>query len=256
MGRRLHCPSDTWVRIVRTAGNLFHQRGIRSTTTDEVIEAVGISKAKFHKHFKSRLELLDAVLRYYTEELAAGAGVVKYGLETWADLEEFLASHVAFQKKFRMTRSCPIGRLGSELREEDELVRHSLNLALDLMIIRLECLFSREKMAGHLRSNLDVEQLANFCVVITQGAMLTGKIRQDCRCVESIFEDLLSHLYSYAKVSKAPRKRVGRGRSPKPLSSPPKAPASTTVVELPGSENSPDPAENHLVDQSRPEIEA
>ena len=256
MGSRLRRSSETRSQIVRAAGDLFNTQGIRCTTTDEVIEAVGIPKAEFHQHFKSRLELVDAVLRYHTEELAAGAGILKYGLDTWADLEECLASHVEFQRRSGMTRSCPIGRLGNELREEDELVRHSLNLALDLMIARLGCLFSREKMAGRLSSNVDVEQLANFCVVIIQGAMLTGKIRVDFRCVESIFEDLLNHLNRYAKVSQPRRKRVGRGRSPKPLSSLPKAPASTTLVDVHDSQDSRDFAENHLVDQSRPGDEA
>jgi hypothetical protein len=114
-----------------------------------------------------------------------------------------------------MTRSCPIARLGSELREEDELVRHSLNLAFDLMTTKLECLFSREKMAGRLASIVDVEQLANFCVAVIQGAMLAGKIRVDSRCVERILEDLLSHLERYVRVPTAPRKRDVRNPQPK-----------------------------------------
>lgn len=232
MNSRVNRPSDTRFQIVRAAGDLFHERGLRSTTTDEIIEAARVAKDEFHQHFKSKVELAGAVLRYHIEELAAGAGPLKYRLDTWSDLEECFASHVDFQKRFRMTRGCPIGRLGSELREEDDSVRQSLNLALDLMVTKLECLFSREKMAGRLAGDVDVEQLANFCVVVIQGAMLSGKIRVNCRCVERIFEDLLSHLNRYVKVPRAPRKRIGKDRSPRRLPTLANPTESTTVTKL------------------------
>ena len=251
MGLRLHCPSATRLHIVRAAGDLFHRQGVESTTADEVIETAAVSKTEFRQHFKSKLELVSAVLRCYFEGLAGGIGPLKYNLESWDDLDRCLTSHLEFQKKFKMTRGCPVGMLGNELKEGDELIRRSLSHILDLMLVRFESFFSREKVEGRLANDVDVEQLANFCIVIIQGAMLTGKIREDCRCVESIFEDLLNHLYRYTKASKAPRKRIGRGRCPKPLSSPPTAPASTTVVEFQDLENSP----NRLVRQSGAEIE-
>ena len=232
MSSRLHCPSDTRLQIIRAAGDLFHRRGVESTTDDEIIEAVGVGEAEFHQHFKSKWELVEVVLRYHIEGLAAGTGFLKYDVRTWWDLEECLASHVEFQKLFRMIRGCPIGRLGSELREEDDLVRHSLNRALDLMVTRLECFFSREKREGRLANDVDVEQLANFCVAVIQGAMLTGKVRRNCRSVESTFKDLLSHLKRYARIPAVPRKRLARDRYPKQPTMLAKAPASTTVVEL------------------------
>lgn len=252
MNSRLHCPSDTRLQIVRAAGDLFHRRGVKSTTTDEIIEAVGIGEAEFHQHFKSKSELVEVVLRYHIEGLAAGTGLLKYDVRTWWDLEGCLASHVEFHKLFRMTRGCPIGRLGSELREEDDLVRHSLNRALDLMVTRLECFFSREKREGRLANDVDVEQLANFCVAVIQGAMVIGKVRRNCRCVESTFEDLLSHLKRYATIPAVTRKRLARGPYPKQLA---KAPAPTTVVQLHDSQNPGDSVETRFVDLMSPVFE-
>jgi TetR/AcrR family transcriptional regulator, transcriptional repressor for nem operon len=200
---RVHCPSDTRFQIVRAAGDLFHKRGVGSTTTDEIIEAAGIAKAEFHQHFKSKKDLVGAVLRFYFEELAAGVSPVKYELDSWDDLERCLATNLESQKKFKMMRACPIGTLGSDLKEGDELTRQSLSFILDLMLVRLESFFSREKMAGRLSSTVDVEQLANFCVAVIQGAMLTGKASRNSRCVETVFEDLLSHLKRYVKTPAA-----------------------------------------------------
>lgn len=243
MNSRPHRPSDTRSQIVRAAGDLFHGRGLGSTTANEIIEAAGIARAEFRQHFKSKPELVSAVLRYYFEGLAAGIGPVKYELHSWDDLQECLRSHIEFQKKFKMMRSCPIGTLGGELKEGDDLTRQALSLILDLMLARLESFFSQEKMAGRLASNADVEQMANFCVAVIQGAMLVGRIGRDCRRVEVVFEDLLSHLNRYVKVPTATRKRIGGNRRENHLLTLPKALAHTTVVGLHDSQNPGDSAE-------------
>lgn len=214
MSLHLHDPSDARVQIVRAAGDLFHRLGVGCTTTTEIIEAAGVPKREFHQYFKSKSELADAVIRYYFEALAAGIGPVKYELDSWEDLQECLHSHLEFQKRFRMTRSCPIATLGNELKEGDELRRQALCLIIELMLARLESFFSREKIAGRLSSTADVEQLANFWVATIQGAMLTGKIKRNVRSVETVLEDLLSHLKLYAKPPTASRPRLTGNRQP------------------------------------------
>ncbi len=255
MGSPGHSSEQARLQIVRAAGDLFHNGGAESTTIDEVVEAAGVTKTEFRQHFRCKLELVSAVLRSYFEKTAADIGPLKYALNTWSDLQECLASHLEFQKKFKMTRGCPIGTLGSELKEGDESTRQSLGLILNLMLTRLESFFSREKVAGRLASNVDVEQLANFSVAIIQGAMLTGKIRVNCRCVERIFEDLLSHLKRYERVPTAPRKRLAGKRAPERLSTLANPPQPTTGVKLNDSPRPGNSGEEHPVDQSRPEDE-
>jgi TetR/AcrR family transcriptional repressor of nem operon len=255
MNSRPHRPSDTRSQIVRAAGDLFHGRGLGSTTTDEIIEAAGLAKTDFRRHFKSKSELVGAVLRYYFEGLAGGMGPLRYELDSWDDLDQCLASHLEFQKKFKMTRGCPVGTLGNELKEGDELTRQSLSHILDLMLARFESFFSREKVGGRLANNVDVEQLANFCVATIQGAMLIGKIRGNCLCVESTFEDLLAHLKRYAKVPTALRKRPDEDRHPRTLSAPSRTPTPASVVELHDTQDPGDSAEIHPVGPRRPEDE-
>ena len=244
MKSNVHSRSDVRLGIVRTAADLFHWRGLWSTTTDEIVEAAGIPKAEFHLHFKSKSEVAGAALRYYFEELAAGTGPVKYEINSWQDLEECLSSHLEFQKKFKMTRSCPIGTLGSALEERDDRTRQSLTLILDLMLARLESFFSREKVAGRLSSAADVEQLAQFFVATIQGAMLIGKIGRNCACVENVFEDLLRHLKCYAAVPAASKRRRDGDAKRKRLSTLSKA-SPATVVMLHDAANAADSVEDY-----------
>ena len=208
-----HFPSDTRSQIVRAAGDLFHSRGIRSTTSDEIVQAARIAKADLRQYFRCKPDLVSAVLRSYFEGIAAGVGPVKYALDSWDDLEQCLASHLEFQKRFKMRRGCPVGVLGSELKEGDETTRQGLTLILDLMLARLGSFFSQEKMAGRLSNTADVEQLANFCVATVQGAILTGKVKRDSHYVEAVFKDLVSHLKRYAKSPTAARKGSDRNKA-------------------------------------------
>jgi TetR/AcrR family transcriptional regulator, transcriptional repressor for nem operon len=237
MNSRIRSSSQTRREIVRAGGDLFHKRGVELTTIDEIAEAAGVSKAEFRQHFGGKLDVVSAVLCFYFEMTAADLGPVKYRLDNWFDLQECLASHLEFQKKFKMKRGCPIGTLGSGLKEGDELTRQSVSHIFDLMLARLESFFSREKVAGRLARNADVEQLANFCVAIIQGAMLTGKIRGNFHGVESTFEDLLGHLKRYSQVPTPRRKRLGRNGDAKRLFTLARPPEATTVMKLHDSPN-------------------
>jgi AcrR family transcriptional regulator len=47
-------------RILTAAGELFEQRGVRSTGINAIIESAGVAKATFYSHFKSKDELAQA----------------------------------------------------------------------------------------------------------------------------------------------------------------------------------------------------
>jgi AcrR family transcriptional regulator len=54
-------------RILDAAAELFYAAGIRSTSADRIIDAVGITKVTFYRHFRTKDELVVA----YLEQRAA-----------------------------------------------------------------------------------------------------------------------------------------------------------------------------------------
>jgi len=50
-------------RLVTAASNLFHESGIQATGVDSIIEAAGVAKATFYRHFPSKDDLVVAWLR-------------------------------------------------------------------------------------------------------------------------------------------------------------------------------------------------
>ncbi len=54
--------ADTRTRIILTAGRLFHRHGYERTTVRELADAVGLKSGSLFHHFRSKEEILVAVM--------------------------------------------------------------------------------------------------------------------------------------------------------------------------------------------------
>src|SRR5216683_2616461 len=114
--------AETRLRIIEVAADLFHKQGVRATSPDEIIDASSTGKGQFYHYFKSKEGLVHEVLQSHLETLSASTGFVNLEITSWQDLEQFYGSFVELQRKFNMSRGCPIGTIASELTEHDELI--------------------------------------------------------------------------------------------------------------------------------------
>lgn len=210
---------DTRVRILRTAADLFHRKGVRATSPGEIIKASGAGKGQFYHHFKNKDFLVHEVLRSFLEAVKNGRTPVRYEVKSWDDLENFFRSHIEFQRRFSMTRSCPIGTVANEANEGDEQIREDISLILDVMRNKLAMFFRGEKTKGRLQRDLEPEVVANFCIAAVQGAMLLGKVNRNSRPAEAAVHEALQHLKSYATRSNG-EPRNGRTKLPSCTSKP------------------------------------
>ncbi len=59
--------------IIEAAGKLFLSKGYEATSTLDIMNAVGIAKGTLYYHFKSKEEILDALLCVMTDNMAKAA---------------------------------------------------------------------------------------------------------------------------------------------------------------------------------------
>ena len=189
---------ETRQRIKKTAADLFHKQGVRATSPDEIIEASRTGKGQFYHYFKSKDGLVHEVLQGYLEEIQAGSAPLSYEITSWRDLERWFLAQIELQKSFQMTRGCPFGTIGNEVTENDELIRQDLSLIFELVKNKLTAFFIKKKAKGRLVEKANAEELADFCIVTIQGAMLMGKIKRSSLTVESAAREALRHLKSYS----------------------------------------------------------
>jgi AcrR family transcriptional regulator len=189
--------TETKLRIIRAAADLFHRQGARATSPDQVIEASGTGKGQFYHYFKNKEGLVHEVLLYHLDSIESGTGPVNYDIASWDDLERWFAGHIKAQKSFGMKRGCPFGTIGNEVTENDELIRSDMSLIFEVVKNRLAAFFSREKAAGRMAKEANEMQLADLCLATLQGAMLLGKVRRNAQPVEATLRELLTHLKRY-----------------------------------------------------------
>lgn len=191
--------AETKAKIIRTAADLFHERGVGATSPDDVIEASKTGKGQFYHYFKSKEGLVHEVLQTHLHAIKSGTAPVNYEISTWRDLESWFFAQLELQKRFGMRRGCPFGTIGNELREGDELIRQDLSLIFEVMKTKLASFFIREKAKSRLSKDAKEDQLADFCIAAVQGAMLMGKIQRSSEVTEASLREALVHLRRYAE---------------------------------------------------------
>ncbi|MFH1806079.1 MAG: TetR/AcrR family transcriptional regulator [Pseudomonadota bacterium] len=102
-------------RIIAAADQLFYRQGFEHTSFSDIADAVGISRGNFYHHFKSKDDILDAVID-------ARLTNTRKMLDQWesdgndpaARIRSFIQILIVNQDKIKRY-GCPVGTLCSEL---------------------------------------------------------------------------------------------------------------------------------------------
>jgi TetR/AcrR family transcriptional regulator, transcriptional repressor for nem operon len=194
--------TETRLRILQAAADLFHKQGCRATSPDQIIEASGTGKGQFYHYFKNKEGLVHEVLQAHLDAIKTGTAPLNYEIRSWQDLERWFHDQIKLQKSFGMTRGCPFGTIGNEVTAKDELIRQDLSLIFEVVKNKLAAFFIKEKAKGQLASHVNEERLADFCLATIQGAMLMGKIKRDSQAVSTIVQEALANVRRYWVASK------------------------------------------------------
>jgi AcrR family transcriptional regulator len=160
--------AGTRQQIIEAADRLFYRQGYEHTSFSDIADAVRISRGNFYYHFKSKDEILDAVIE---ARVVATKGMLA-GWERTDDPAARLRSfiHLLFVNRLDIKRyGCPVGTLCSELAKLDHPARDEANGLFTLFRVWLAREFAR------LGSGRDADALALHLLALSQGiATLTN----------------------------------------------------------------------------------
>ena len=149
MSQKTSAGTNSRLKMIRAAADLFHKQGVHLTTPEEVVKAAGATMNQFYHHFANKEGLVHVVLRTYYDAIKDSDGPVNfidYRISSWKDLEAWFFAHIKLQKRFRMTRGCPFGTVGNELSGREGAVREDLSAIFELVKERLTAFFSKQKV--------------------------------------------------------------------------------------------------------------
>ena len=140
-------------RIVETADALFYQRGFAHTSFADISDALGMSKGNFYYYFKTKDDILNAVIEKRGED-------TRQSLAQWNNaepdprkrLKKYIAILTASQD---MTEQygCPMGSLCTELAK---LHHDHLENASEIFEVYREWLEEQFKQLGHKKEARDL----------------------------------------------------------------------------------------------------
>lgn len=69
-------PEDRRNEILDAADALFAQKGFDNATTNDLLEQVGIARGTLYYHFKSKEDIMDALIARYSDRMFRGANAI------------------------------------------------------------------------------------------------------------------------------------------------------------------------------------
>lgn len=181
-------------KIIDTATDLIHARGMNVVSVGDVLRASKTGKSQFYYHFESREDLINSVLSNNTERICE---MLSEPIESWEDVKNWIFMHAEFQKHFEFTRGCPFGTAAYSLQANQKKERESLQAVLDKMRDRLIRFLETEKKAKRVSKDIAPKSLASFAVAAIQGALIIGLIEKNEKSVVLVLEETYAHLESF-----------------------------------------------------------
>lgn len=124
--------SSTRRQIIDAADELFYAQGFGETSFADIAEAVGISRGNFYYHFRTKDEILDAVI---AKRLSDREKMLRGWDEMSADPARRIACFVRIlivNQTRIFAYGCPVGTLTAELVKLDHAAKDKANRILAL----------------------------------------------------------------------------------------------------------------------------
>ena len=170
---------ETRARIVRAAAQLVAERGVASTSLDDVRTRAHASKSQLYHYFADRDDLMRAVARAASDDVVDGQAELFAELDTMDGLRSWADALVSLQQRRHAKGGCPIGSLAGQLAERDEGARLALADGLDRWQSAIRKGLERMAARGELAVDADPDALAQRTLAAVQGGLLLTQIRRD-----------------------------------------------------------------------------
>jgi len=172
-------------RIVDAANTLFYHKGFTATSFADIADICDVPKGNFYFYFRTKEELLDAVVRARMERMAKHLDTLH---QDFPDPRKRLhrIADVPFNDRHEVAQyGCPMGTLSAELGKLTPLGQNALTSMYSLMIMSIQhCL------VGIGLDQDDAERQARHMLTRLQGAANLAQTFKDVNWLETEIADI------------------------------------------------------------------
>ncbi len=175
---------------------MMYQRGVGSTSLDDVLDAAGSGKSQLYHYFENKSDLVAAVVERQLEWVMQTQRPAIDHTDTWAGInawaEHVLTVHEAPGGPF----ACPLGTMAAELKN-DPAFRPALDAAFRQWEQPLAQGLTAMKARGELVRNAEPHRLASMVIAALQGGMLLARLRDDITSLRDAMGIALGELHRW-----------------------------------------------------------
>ncbi len=179
----------TRARIVEEAAALIHERGVASTTLEDVKVAAEVSGSQMYHYFPDKNALVQAVIDYQADAIVNNQGQLlrsANGVEAWRKMV------ISEAKRTKARGGCPLGSLGGQLAECDPEARGLIAAGFDRWAAAIGDGLRSLHADGKLPSGIDPDDLATTVLATLQGGLLLAQVQRSTRPFETAVNTVLA----------------------------------------------------------------
>ncbi|NJL84077.1 MAG: TetR/AcrR family transcriptional regulator [Chloroflexaceae bacterium] len=188
-------PADTKTFILDTAQELIQRFGINGMSYQDISEVVGIRKASIHTHFRTKDDLVAALLDRYTDEfLGLVDGIISSEAAAAVKLRQYCDLFAANLRDGNQDKACLCGMLGAELETLNSQVVERVQDFLTENEARLLTILEEGRQNGSFLFPGSSDAMAKLIFSLLEGASLMTRAKGGLPQFQAIAEQLLTLL--------------------------------------------------------------
>ncbi len=172
----------------------MYKNGVNGTSVDDVLSASGTGKSQFYHYFTNKDALVKELIDFHLAALPAAQKGLLDNLGTMAGVDAWLDRILADYDAGIYSQGCPLGNLASELSGQNEALRLDLQSTFAHWETCLTQGLIQMRTKGQLRTGVDPNSLAMFCVAAIEGALLMAKTNQAAAPLIATVAQIKAHL--------------------------------------------------------------
>jgi TetR/AcrR family transcriptional repressor of nem operon len=184
-------------RIVEAAAVLMYERGVASTSTQDILTSAEVSNSQLYHYFEDKTDLTRAVVAYQVERIVGNQETLLARLDSLAALQAWRDAVVSLASRRGGRGGCPVGSLARELSDLDETARERLCVGFERWETAIRAGLVAMRDRGELRADSDPGQLALVILVALQGGLLLSQTRRDITPLATGLDAAITHVRTF-----------------------------------------------------------
>jgi TetR/AcrR family transcriptional repressor of nem operon len=167
---------ETKEKILDVSGELFHRRGYKNTSINDIIEKSGIKKGSLYFHYKSKDSLVIEVLNEFLEryEKQINEGIKRMAASD--QIDDMIEAITSYHVNGDISRGCLFGNMALEIGHDGSEISDFIDGVFKRWENKFITLLTQAEKNGEYKLKEPALVLARMILASIEGGVLLSKI--------------------------------------------------------------------------------